>query len=137
MFEQMSEKIASFGVIPVVVLNDADNAVPLAKALMDAGLGVAEVTFRTAAAEESIRRMAEAYPEMIIGAGTVLTTEQAERKGVFWGFRRVLPRPRRFPPLPMDKAPPLCYNFARDSSFRVLRPTDNRTTPERARRRFA
>ena len=79
MFEQMSEKLASFGVIPVVVLNDADNAVPLAKALMDAGLGVAEVTFRTAAAEESIRRMAEAYPEMIIGAGTVLTTEQAER----------------------------------------------------------
>ena len=63
----------------VVVLNDAENAKPLAKALCEGGLPCAEVTFRTGAAEESIRIMHEAYPEMIIGAGTVLTTEQVER----------------------------------------------------------
>ena len=79
MYESMNEKLASFGVVPVVVLNDAERAVPLAQALVDGGLGVAEVTFRTAAAEESIRRMSEAFPEMLVGAGTVLTTEQAQR----------------------------------------------------------
>ena len=62
-----------------MVLNDAENAKPLAKALCEGGLPCAEVTFRTGAAEESIRIMHEAYPEMIIGAGTVLTTEQVER----------------------------------------------------------
>ena len=79
MFEEMNEKLSSFGVVPVVVLNDAEKAVPLAKALLDGGLGVAEVTFRTAAAEESIRRITEAFPEMLVGAGTVLTVDQAER----------------------------------------------------------
>ena len=53
MFEEMNEKLSSFGVVPVVVLNDAEKAVPLAKALLDGGLGVAEVTFRTAQAEGS------------------------------------------------------------------------------------
>ena len=79
MFESMNEKIAAFGVVPVVVLDDAENAVPLAKALVEAGLPVAEVTFRTAAAEESIRRMSEAYPDMCVGAGTVLTKDQVDR----------------------------------------------------------
>lgn len=75
----MTEQIKEFGVIPVVVLNDAADAKPLADALVKGGLPCAEVTFRTEAAEESIRIMAKAYPDMLIGAGTVLTTEQADR----------------------------------------------------------
>ena len=75
----MNETIQGFGLVPVVVLNDARDAVPLAKALCEGGLPVAEVTFRTDAAEESIRRIAEAFPEMLVGAGTVLTTDQVDR----------------------------------------------------------
>ena len=75
----MNEKIASYGVVPVVVLEDAKDAKPLAAALVEGGLACAEVTFRTAAAEESIRIMAEAYPEMLVGAGTVLTIDQVDR----------------------------------------------------------
>ncbi len=78
----MNEIITQFsklGIIPVVVLNDAKDAAPLAKALCEGGLPVAEVTFRTAAAEESIRIMSEQFPEMLVGAGTVLTTDQVDR----------------------------------------------------------
>ena len=75
----MNERIAACGVVPVVVLEDAKAAKPLAEALVEGGLPVAEVTFRTAAAEESIRIMAEAYPDMLVGAGTVLSVEQAQR----------------------------------------------------------
>ena len=73
------EQMQGFGIIPVVVINDVKDAEPLAKALCDGGLPCAEVTFRTDAAEESIRIMAEKFPEMLIGAGTVLTTEQVDR----------------------------------------------------------
>ncbi len=73
------EQMQGFGIIPVVVINDVKDAEPLAKALCDGGLPCAEVTFRTDAAEESIRIMAERFPEMLIGAGTVLTTEQVVR----------------------------------------------------------
>ena len=66
-------------VVPVVVLNDAKDALPLADALVEGGLPCAEVTFRTDAAEESIRLMAEKYPDMLVGAGTVLTIEQVDR----------------------------------------------------------
>lgn len=79
MFDELIKKIEDIKIVPVVVLNDAENAKPLAKALCEGGLPCAEVTFRTGTAEESIRIMHEAYPEMIIGAGTVLTTEQVER----------------------------------------------------------
>lgn len=78
----MNEIITRFrnlGIIPVVVLEDAKDAIPLAKALCEGGLLAAEVTFRTEAAQESIRLMRQAYPNMLIGAGTVLTTEQADR----------------------------------------------------------
>ena len=75
----MNERIAACGVVPVVVLEDAKDAKPLAEALVEGGLPVVEVTFRTAAAEESIRIMAEAYPDMLVGAGTVLSVEQAQR----------------------------------------------------------
>lgn len=73
------EEMGKIGIIPVVVLNDAKDAVPLAKALCEGGLPCAEVTFRTDAAEESIRIMSEQFPEMLVGAGTVLTTEQVDR----------------------------------------------------------
>lgn len=73
------EKIQKIGIVPVVVLNDAKDAEPLAKALCEGGLPCAEVTFRTDAAEESIRIISEKYPEMLVGAGTVLTTEQVDR----------------------------------------------------------
>ena len=76
---EMMLQLKKIGIVPVVVLNDANDALPLGECLMEGGLPCAEVTFRTAAAEESIRRMAKAFPEMIIGAGTVLTTEQADR----------------------------------------------------------
>lgn len=72
-------KIQEIGIVPVVVLNDAKNAFPLAKALCEGGLPCAEVTFRTAAAEEAIRIMSKEFPEMLVGAGTVLTTEQVDR----------------------------------------------------------
>ena len=73
------EQIQKMGIIPVVVIDDVKDAEPLAKALCEGGLPCAEVTFRTAAAEESIRIMAEKFPEMLIGAGTVLTTDQVDR----------------------------------------------------------
>ena len=75
----VTEKIQEFGIVPVVVLEDAENALPLAEALTAGGLACAEITFRTDAAEESIRRMCRAYPEMVVGAGTVLTREQVDR----------------------------------------------------------
>lgn len=73
------EQIEKIGIIPVVVLEDAKDAEPLAKALCEGGLPCAEVTFRTEAAEESIRIMTEKYPDMLVGAGTVLTAEQVNR----------------------------------------------------------
>lgn len=79
MSAEMEAKIAAYGVVPVVVLNDAKDAEPLADALVAGGLACAEVTFRTAAAEESIRRMSAKYPDMLVGAGTVLTIDQVNR----------------------------------------------------------
>ena len=76
---EVLKKIQETGIIPVVVLNDAKDAAPLAKALCERGLPCAEVTFRTDAAEESIRIMSREFPEMFVGAGTVLTTEQVDR----------------------------------------------------------
>ena len=75
---ELEEKFYETRVVPVVVLEDAEDAVPLAQALVEGGLLSAEVTFRTAAAEESIRRMTEAFPQMLVGAGTVLTKEQVD-----------------------------------------------------------
>ena len=77
--DKVLEQIQEIGIVPVVVLNDTKDAEPLAKALCDGGLACAEVTFRTAAAEESIRIMSEKFPDMLVGAGTVLTTEQVDR----------------------------------------------------------
>ena len=75
----IEEQFNDYGVVPVVVLEDAKDALSLAKALTEGGLPCAEVTFRTEAAEESIRLISEKYPEMLVGAGTVLTVEQVDR----------------------------------------------------------
>ncbi len=75
----MFKTIYELGIIPVVAIDDADKAVPLAKALSEGGLPAAEITFRTAAAEESIRRITAECPDVLVGAGTVLTKEQADR----------------------------------------------------------
>lgn len=77
--ETMEKQLETFGVVPVVVLEDAKDALPLADALTEGGLPCAEVTFRTQAAEESIRQMTQRYPDMLIGAGTVLTIDQVNR----------------------------------------------------------
>lgn len=76
---EVLKKLSAIGIVPVVVINDADKAVPLAKALVEGGIPCAEVTFRTDAAEEAIRRMSQEVPELIVGAGTVLTKDQADR----------------------------------------------------------
>ncbi len=76
---EVLEQISKTGIVPVIALDDAKDAEPLAGALCRGGLPCAEVTFRTAAAEESIRIMAKNFPHMLVGAGTVLTTEQADR----------------------------------------------------------
>lgn len=73
------EQLEKIGIIPVVVIDDAKDAEPLAKALCEGGLPCAEVTFRTNAAEESICIMCEKFPEMLVGAGTILTTDQVDR----------------------------------------------------------
>ncbi len=74
-----TETIETYGLVPVIKLESADTAEPLAAALRDAGLPLAEVTFRTAAAADAIRRIAEAVPEVLLGAGTVLTVEQVKQ----------------------------------------------------------
>ena len=75
---EVLEKLGQYGIVPVVVLNDSKDAAPLADALCDGGLACAEVTFRTEAAADSIRIMTEKHPEMLVGAGTVLTTKQVD-----------------------------------------------------------
>ena len=76
---QISEQIFKIGIIPVIAIDDADKAVPLACALVKGDLPAAEVTFRTAAGEEAIRRIAAEVPEVLVGAGTVLNLEQCDR----------------------------------------------------------
>jgi 2-dehydro-3-deoxyphosphogluconate aldolase/(4S)-4-hydroxy-2-oxoglutarate aldolase len=73
------EALGKIGVIPVIKIEDAEKAVPLARALIAGGIPCAEVTFRTAAAEEAIRRIHAEVPELLLGAGTVLSVEQAEK----------------------------------------------------------
>lgn len=75
---EILQKIQKIGIVPVVKLDDAKDAKPLAKALCDGGLPCAEVTFRTACAAEAIKIMTDEFPEMLVGAGTVLTTEQVD-----------------------------------------------------------
>ena len=73
------KQISDIGIVPVIAIDDAEKAVPLAKALVAGGLPVAEVTFRTAAGEAAIRAISREVPEMLVGAGTVLTHDQLDR----------------------------------------------------------
>ncbi len=73
------QRVYEIGIVPVIAFNSVDEALPLCKALMAGGLPAAEVTFRTACAEDCIKKIHEELPDMLLGAGTVLTTEQADR----------------------------------------------------------
>lgn len=73
------ETLGSIGLVPVVKIDDAAKAVPLAKALIEGGLPCAEVTFRTAAAAEAISSISKAFPDMLVGAGTVINVELAKK----------------------------------------------------------
>lgn len=75
---EILKKIQTIGIVPVIVLDDVNDAEPLAQALIDGGIPCAEITFRTQAAKESIRRITSSFPEMLVGAGTVLSREQAD-----------------------------------------------------------
>jgi 2-dehydro-3-deoxyphosphogluconate aldolase/(4S)-4-hydroxy-2-oxoglutarate aldolase len=77
--DKVLEELGKIGIIPVIKIDDPGKAVPLAKALIAGGIPCAEVTFRTAQGEEAIRRIAAEVPESLVGAGTVLTTDQVDR----------------------------------------------------------
>lgn len=79
MNESIIEKIGKHRIVPVVKLDREENAAPLAKALIAGGLPLAEITFRTDAAERSIARIKGQFPEMLVGAGTILNVSQAKR----------------------------------------------------------
>ena len=72
------DSLYKFGLVPVIKITKVENAVPLAKALAEGGLNCAEITFRTACAKEAIAEITKALPDMLVGAGTVLTTEQVD-----------------------------------------------------------
>lgn len=75
----LDQQLADLKVIPVIALNKVEHALPLAKALMENGMPCAEITFRTEAAVGAIKAMRAAYPDMLIGAGTILTPEQVDQ----------------------------------------------------------
>ncbi len=77
--DKILKKLSSIGIIPVVTINDVEKAVPLANALINGGIHCVEITFRTKEAEEAIKRITENVPKMLVGAGTVLNTEQADK----------------------------------------------------------
>ena len=76
--DELVSELSNIGIVPVIKLDKVENAEKLAKALRDGGINCAEVTFRAKGADEVIRRMVKAYPDMLVGAGTVLTCEQAD-----------------------------------------------------------
>ena len=79
MNSEIYERIENIKIVPVVKLDRTEDAVPLARALTDGHLPVAEITFRTEAAEESIRQIRAALPDMLVGAGTVINVDQAKK----------------------------------------------------------
>lgn len=78
MSEEIFSRVAQLGVVPVIALENAEAVIPLADALIAGGLPVVEITFRTAAAAEAIRKIAKERPQLIVGAGTVLTTANVD-----------------------------------------------------------
>ncbi|MBO6155395.1 MAG: bifunctional 4-hydroxy-2-oxoglutarate aldolase/2-dehydro-3-deoxy-phosphogluconate aldolase [Lachnospiraceae bacterium] len=77
--DEMLKQVEAFKVVPVVVIENVEDAIPLAQALVNGGLPVAEVTFRTAAAPDAIKAMSEKFPELCVGAGTVINVEQCKK----------------------------------------------------------
>ncbi|WP_070968857.1 bifunctional 4-hydroxy-2-oxoglutarate aldolase/2-dehydro-3-deoxy-phosphogluconate aldolase [Vibrio sonorensis] len=77
--KSLEQQLSDIKVVPVIAIKDADKAAKLAEVLIENGLPCAEVTFRTEQAAQAIKNMRNAYPEMLIGAGTVLTTEQVDQ----------------------------------------------------------
>ncbi|WP_019613999.1 bifunctional 4-hydroxy-2-oxoglutarate aldolase/2-dehydro-3-deoxy-phosphogluconate aldolase [Psychromonas ossibalaenae] len=75
----INQRLSEIKVVPVIAIKDAGKAAKLAQVLVENGLPCAEVTFRTEAAAQAIKNMREAYPDMLIGSGTVLTTEQVDQ----------------------------------------------------------
>lgn len=75
---ELNQRLKAIRIVPVIAINNAEDAIPLAKTLVDNGLPCAEITFRTDAAASAIRQMRDAYPELLIGAGTVLTPAQVD-----------------------------------------------------------
>ena len=80
--QQEFESLRKIGIIPVIKIEDDEKAVPLAKALISGNIPCAEITFRTDKAEEAIRKIKKRFPDILLGAGTVLNTEQVDRKSV-------------------------------------------------------
>lgn len=76
--QEVLSRIEKIGIVPVIAINDVEKAAPLAGALEQGGVPCAEITYRTKEGEEAIRRIAAKYPHMLVGAGTVLTTEQVD-----------------------------------------------------------
>lgn len=76
---EILKKIGLYGIVPVIKIDEVEKAIPLARALCKGGLPVAEITFRTACAAEAIAAITKEFPNMLVGAGTVLTPEQADR----------------------------------------------------------
>ena len=124
------EKVYQIGIIPVIAFNSVDEALPLCKALSEGGLPAAEVTFRTACAEECIRKIHEEMPEMLLGAGTVLTCEQADRAMAAGASFIVAPG---FDP-EVCKQAAVTTIFVVRSSFRPSAATPPRPTPGSMRR---
>ncbi|CAH8190045.1 4-hydroxy-2-oxoglutarate aldolase / 2-dehydro-3-deoxy-phosphogluconate aldolase [Vibrio aestuarianus] len=75
----LNEQLSALKVIPVIAINKVEDAIPLGRALMENGMPCAEITFRTPSAAEAIRTMRDEFPEMLIGAGTILTNEQVDQ----------------------------------------------------------
>ena len=75
----LNEQLANLKVIPVIAINKAEDAIPLGRTLVENGMPCAEITFRTECAAEAIRAMRAEFPEMLIGAGTILTNEQVDQ----------------------------------------------------------
>jgi len=79
MTDTLIKKIAQTGIIPVIKIDDPEKAIPLARALLAGNIPCMEITFRTNAGEEAIKRVKQEVPEMLLGAGTILTTDQVDR----------------------------------------------------------
>ncbi len=87
--KEVLDRLARSGVVPVVAIGDSRDAVPAARALLAGGIDVMEITFRTAAAADSTRAVTAECPEMLVGAGTVLTVEQC-REAIGLGARFIV-----------------------------------------------